>query len=398
MPVIIFLTSTSKPQLFPILINFLVLILTFFKLKKIDKKKSIYLFSIIIFLLFNSIQIKFSFILSSSILLTLGIYLMIKKELFYKSCFIILILFTSIIFPRELYEFIYLNPNIIFNFFNPITDVHAAEFFNDSLKHGTGNNRFLPIWLFFPLKYGKIEFSQLTYCLGPFILYFLFKFDLKVNLNKKIFIIFLFYSVIAIIFAQPVGRFFLEIFLWMLFFSIFYKGLEKSFFQNIFEKALSAYSIIFLILLIYFSSNLFLGNFSKKLYLNVLNKYADGYSLYNWANSVLPENETIISTHRSSAFYKSKVIQYEYRLYNRTKKGNKYYLQNIINENPKYLLYTSTEHNDHKDHLKNCRGKLIYYKKNVGAPVGRNPFTISSEFYDGFIYKIDEENLNKCIR
>ena len=151
----------------------------------------------------------------------------------------------------------------------------------------------------------------------------------------------------------------------------------------------------------YFALSFFYANLSKDYYKKVLRENADGYLLYEWANSVLPDNVTIISTHRSNAFYKSKVIPYEFRLFNSSSKGGyKYYLQNIIQENPKYLLYTSTEHNNSRDFFKNCRGNLVYYKNNVGYQTGRNPFSISQKFkfYDGYIYKISKEDIEKCIK
>ena len=97
---------------------------------------------------------------------------MLKKSLFLKSIFITTSLFIIIILPREYYEFLSLNKNILFNFFNPVTDLFMAESFNTSLKHGSGNNRFIPLWIIFPLSYVSLDFSKLTYSLGPFILFF----------------------------------------------------------------------------------------------------------------------------------------------------------------------------------------------------------------------------------
>ena len=69
-PIIIFLISASKPQLFPLASNFLVFSLIFFENNYLTKNKiNFYKFFILISLiLINSINTKFSFILSSFIL------------------------------------------------------------------------------------------------------------------------------------------------------------------------------------------------------------------------------------------------------------------------------------------------------------------------------------------
>ena len=67
------------------------------------------------------------------------------------------------------------NKDIIYNFFNPVTDLYGSDSINASLKHGTGNSRYYFLWLFFPYdQYGNFTFGVITYCVGPFVLYFLF--------------------------------------------------------------------------------------------------------------------------------------------------------------------------------------------------------------------------------
>ena len=125
-----------------------------------------------------------------------------------------------------------------------------------------------------------------------------------------------------------------------------------------------------------FFNKLFQSKFWKKYYHQVLEKSADGYLLYKWANDVLPDDAVIITTHRSIAFYKHRAISYEFRLFTNSfkEKGFKYYMDNILKEKPSYILYSSTELNNSRDILKNCRGKLFKHKKNVGHTAGRSPF------------------------
>ncbi len=394
MPVFLFLVSTSKPQVFSLVTNFLALILSIMYLPRLKKNHALICYSIIVTMLCCSTQFKFSFFLSSGIIFFLAFIEMIKKKHIIISLFISIFIASIIILPREIYEFLTLNSNFVYNFFNPVTDVFSADNYNVSLKHGTGNSPLFPIWIFFPYP----NLGDITYSLGITSLYFLLNINLRNKLNRKVFIISFIFIFIALLFAQPVGRFFIEPLLWLLFFSIFYFELKNNFITKYLNKILVIYSVIFLIFLSYYSLNLFKGNLNQNMYEKVLSKNADGYLLYKWANEVLPDNSVIISTHRSHAFFKHKVISYEFRLYptSHTSDGFKYYLGHIINENPKYILYSSSEYNDKKDILKNCRGKLLKFKKNVGHTSGRNPF-FKKDYYDGYIFYLDKNKLKNCI-
>jgi len=395
-PALIFLITTSKPQIFPIVSNFFALILCLFYLPYLQNKNSKYLYCLILFLLISSIQFKFSFLLSATLISIFAFYEIIKKKEFFLLFLVPVILITLIIIPREFYEYSNLNSNFIYNFFNPVTDPYSSNEFNISLKHGTGNNRFLPFWMFIPYP----NVSHLTYCLGLSVLYFISGFNLKIKLIKKTVFISFCFIILALIFAQPVGRFFFEPFIWLLFFSIFYFNKDKNILSNIIEKILLFVSIIFLIILAYHSLYFAKGLYKKNYFIDLMNNHTDGYLLYEWANKEIPDDSVILSTHRSLGLYKFKAISYEFRLFNtsKTNSGFNYYINHIINENPKYILYTSNELNKKTDILKNCRGKLFKFKKNVGYTAGRNPFYDKKYkiYYDGYIFHLDLNKLKKC--
>ena len=109
-------------------------------------------------------------------------------------------------------------------------------------------------------------------------------------------------------------------------------------------------------------------------------------------------NSVIISTHRSKFLSRHKVITYELRLYtdNDLQKIRALEMYNL--NNPTHIIYTSSEHNDEKDFLKNCRGELLYFQKNVGKINFRNPFNNENQKYDGYIYKYDKDKVLECIR
>ena len=358
---------------------------------KFKKKKELLI--VIIFFLLCSTQYKFSFFLSSGLIYILLIHSTLNTKYLWMTVLYSFILFFIIIFPRELYEYLNLHHNFFYNFFNPVTDNYSSANYNSSLKHGIGNSRLLPMWIFIPYP----TLAELTNSLGLTVLYFVFQFHLNKLILKKGLLIIFSYLILGLIFAQPVGRFFLEPFLWLLFFSLFYVQKKKNLLQKLFEKLLIVSSIIYCCVIGFYSINLFKGTFGERYYKKVLKENANGYELYQWANQVIPNNSIILSAHRSYAFYKNKAIPYEFRLYTRSENENdlKYYINKIKDQKPKFILYPSYELNNGNDILKECRGELFKYKKNVGNNVGRNPFK-KAFVYDGYIFRIDENKLENC--
>jgi hypothetical protein len=91
------------------------------------------------------------------------------------------------------------------------------------------------------------------------------------------------------------------------------------------------------------------------------------------------------------------VISYELRLIANDKEKKIKALEIYNNNNPTYIVYTGNEHNNEKDILQNCRGKLAFYKKDVGKINYRNPFNKTNSNYDGFVYEYDKQKVLKCI-
>ena len=405
-PSFLFLVFTMKPTLFSISTNFLALTMAVFILpNEINKKNSLYIYIIIIFLILCSTQMKFSFFLTSGSIGLLATYEMLKKKLLVNSIVICLLLFIIIVIPREYYEYKNLNPNIIQNFFSPVIDSRISDTFMSSMRHGPGNQRYSFYWLFLPIRQGGvISPSMITEILGISVFVFMFNFSLIKVEVRKILIIFILYFILAIIFGQPVGRFFIEPFLWVMFTSLLYLKYHKNKLLYLFEKIIIINSILILFILIWTVVNFIPGLISIENYKNVLRKNADGYLVYEWANEILPKNAILISTHRSNAFSKNEFISSGFRLYVRGQEDVDYFIKKVAERKPTHILYL--EHTIRKDdeyskqwandHFYNCRGELVAHGKDIGRIVGRNPFNVYKKKYDAYIYKIDLNKDSNC--
>ena len=394
-PSFLFLTFTSKPQLFAIGTNFIAFLMVFFILPfEKNDKKFIIIFSIISFLCLSATQYKFSFFLSSGIILLFACTELFKRKLLFKGLFIILVFFLIVVFPREFFDYKYLSQDIIRNFFSPATDDYATESFISSLKHGPGNPRYSPYWIFLPFNQFGFSLGVVTEIVGLSILIFLVNFQFKPI--KKIIYASVIFFILAIPFGQPTGRFFIEPFLWLTVGSLFYLSSKNNLVFRICKKIITINSIVIFIVISFTIITFIPGIFSIKNHKNILTKYANGYDLYVWANENLPNDSVILTTHRSYLFSENEFVSYDFRLYVRTEEGLNHYLDLLIKKQPTHILYNDLDRNLKQDFLKNCRGKLVAKGKNVHNKNPRNPFNKNKVSYDGYIYEINVDNLKKC--
>ena len=394
-PSFLFLTFTAKPQLFSIASNFTAFLITFFILpNEKDNKKILILFGFVCFLCLSATQYKFSFYLSSGIIIFFAIYETFKKKLIAQAILIFLILSILIIFPREYYDYKNLSSDVIKNFFQPVTDDYISQNVVTSLKHGSGNPRYFPYWLFLPIYAGKIAPGVITEIIGLSVLILFLNLTLK-KINK-IFIASIIFFVAGIFLAQPIGRFFIEPFLWLMTGSLYYIGSNKNLLFKLFQKFIIINSLIITLIISVTVKNFLPGIFSIENYKNTLNKYAEGYMLYEWANKNLPENSVILTSHRSYLFSKYPFVSYDFRLYLSNDKQLEYFIDLISKKKPTHLLYNGIDHDLVTDALKNCRGDLEKFEKRVSKTATRNPLSRANLYYDGYIYKLDLSKLKKC--
>ena len=394
-PSFLFLTFTAKPQLFAIGTNFVAFLMAFFILPfEKNNKKFITVFCLICFLCLSATQFKFSFFLSSGIILLFSFIELFKRKLLFQGFFILLFFFIIIIFPREYYDYKYLSHDIIRNFLSPATDDYSTTTFIESLKHGTGNSRYFPYWIFLPYNQHFFSLSIVTEIVGLSVLIFLVNFKFKPI--KNIVIASFIFFILALLFGQPMGRFFIEPFLWLTVGSIIYLSSKNNLLFIICKKLVIINSIIILVALLYTIVNFLPGIFSIKNHKNILEKYANGYNLYQWAYKNLPNNSKILTTHRAYSLSKNSFVSYDFRLYSSTQEELDYYIDLILKKKPTHILYNGIDHDNSKDFLKNCRGQLAVRGKNIHQVNKRNPFNLRIIQHDVYIYEIDLNKLKKC--
>lgn len=392
-PVLLFFVSSIKPQLFQIASISMAFAIVLFSNTKSEKETLLkYFFCFLILAICT--QVKFSFMLSYFVIGSFIIYESLKKEILVKTFFIFLITYLIIIVPPTLWKVYAYDTSFLKLIINPfpINQPGLDNFYKYLINAGRGEDIILGI--IFPNNIGTLTNSL---GLGVFVYFILFR-DMKLNIIP-IFLITAF-VIVGYLKGQPSSRFFLEPFVWALI------VLSKNRLETKIPKAFSILLIIQFIAILpavtYGAISLSQANISNELREKVLIKNANGYELFQWANNELDKIDyegPIISMHRSISLANNPVISSDvFWLTFLEEKKYINYLNEIKKLKPMYLLSYGKDKRNNPNHVyfENCKFDIFKKGINIGSHASRKPFG-RGNIYNGYLFKIDTQNLSKCI-
>jgi len=387
-PILLFLTSTAKPQLLHACGSILVFCWFVINEKENFKRKDeLMKIFISLILLTVSINTKFNFILSSFIL---GLFIFnysLKKNLIKELLIFIVLIFSFFYFPIIYWKFISFGGFIFSHIYSPVplNIAGMVEFLEHLFEWGRHLN-----YLIILIPYNA---SYFTSSIGVAFIYLILM-NLKNRNVKKCFYIVVFYLSIQYFFGQFIARSFVEPFFWIVVTTAKYGTIINT---KYFDILCRAQSIVVIVAIFFGVYSLFPGSLTKKLKENILSNNATGYSLFKWANEKLDEEDVVISYHKAISLGKSKYIQMDFTRYvDLNDKNNINFVNEILRKNPTYFLTIS--YANQKPYLgifKNCLGEMIYNKEQVGNFEARNPFN-KGDYYNGHIYKFNIGKFPKC--
>jgi len=388
-PIFIMLVSSSKPQLFFSALIFLCFSLTVTNLTNKSYTNN-YSDVILVFVLgFVSCIGKFSFNLSFFLILLISFFFIYKKKIFLQSLLILIIIFFLIFIPQIFWKYSEYGGSFFSYFLNPFP-IHKPGLLNFFLHNKAiqDHYRYFPFFLFPIYGINLSEFAGFAWIL---FLYFLKNY--KSYHVKILFFVIINYIIISNIYAKPTVRFYLDPILWIVFIFLKENIIIKS---KIIKFLFLVQVFIFTIILWISVYNLFPGSLNQKSKEHVLSNFADGYTLINWSNSILPKDANIIINHRSTYFSNNEFISLTFLPFVNSAEL-KYYINYILNKNPHFFLTYGFNEEPQLGPFKNCLGDLLYKKKKIGKIATRN-FLKKSEYYDGYIFEIDYQKFKDCMR
>ena len=398
-PMLIFLLASSKPQFFFVSLTVFCLIYLF-KIKESFNSKTIFkIFILCNILLLTALSAKINFTLSLIIFNFIYFYYFLKKKIIFKPIFFTSILFCFSLLPVLFWKSEFYNLSFYSFLTNPLPiNMPGYEEYYLYLKNYDSEK--FPWLFFFPSSLGSF-----TNTLGLSALLIFYLIFINYSGRIKFIIIFIFFLIFMIFFGQKSPRFFLEIYiLFILLLPKIYKNISKNKIFIILKPLIFLQSFVVAISLIWGIVSLFPASLNSNLNDKILSKYADGYLLYNWVNTVLPKKAKIIVDHRSTFFLDttnymntSALTSIGYDDF----KGRQLYLEDIKMHQPEYILFrgNSKKLSYGEFDFEKCLDKLFAKSKNVGKVVSRNPFNISSDrYYDAYIYKLNYKKFPNCVK
>lgn len=387
-PVILFLSSTAKPQLFHICSTALVFSLYFFdNHRKLSLKEKNWKIIISILILIVSVSAKFNFSLSSFLIGIFIFYNSIKDKNFIFFILSLTLSFLIFYFPTLIWKLSSFGGSILQYLYSPVPlNIIGMEEFQQYLKRYARNNN--PIEVIFALKLKKF-----TDGVGIAFLY-LFLINYKNSKALIAFNIIIVYVALQYYFGQFVGRSFLEPLVWILLicarYGVFYN-------IRIFDFFCRIQALVVLGGILYGVYSLFPGSLTSSLNSKVLSLNANGYALFKWANTKLHTEDVVFSIHKSISLGNSKYISTDFIPYvDFSDKRSDRLIKLIHEKNPKFLL-TWGYNKPYLFEFENCIGDMVFYKKNVGKFEARNPLNRGNN-YHGYIFEFKTKSLPGCIK
>ena len=388
-PIILFLSSTAKPQLFHICSSAIVFTLYFFgNSNYLNSNEKNWKIIISLMVLIVSINSKFNFLVSSFLIGIYIFYISFKNKNFIFSILISLVLFIVFYLPIIFWKYINFGGDFFHYFISPVPlSIPGLKEFSLYLVRFGKEVNFLNFII-------PKNLSQFTNVIGVAVFY-IFLLNLKNKIVKIVLFITILHMFINYFFGQFIGRSLLEPLFWILLVSARY---GHSINLKLFEYFCRLQSIIFIIAIFYGVFTIFPGSLSKSFKDRILTKNASGYSLFKWSNSILKEDDVVLSTHKSISLGKANYISTEFSSFlNSSIKNKNIIYDDLIEKKPKFFL--TLGYNNQKPYFgqfEYCLGKLEHYKKSVGIHEARNPFNRGSK-YDGYIYEFNISKFPECL-
>lgn len=388
-PVILFLSSTAKPQLFHICSSAVIFCLYFFtnsnSLNSIEKNWKI---AISLIVLIVSVSAKFNFLLSSFLLSLIILFNSIKDKNFLNFIFISILAFFVFYLPIIVSKFNIFGGNILQYLYSPVplNIIGLEEFKQYLVRYGRETDLYKILF--------NTKINQFTNSIGIAFLYLLI-----VNFKKtKALIGFTLvstYIFLMYFYGQLMGRSFLEPLFWTLLICAKYGTLYRI---KLFEFFCRVQALVVILGIFYGIYSLLPGSLTSSLKDKILSQNASGYSLFKWANTKLNKNDVAFSMHRSISLGKSKFIATDFIPFvDFTNDRSNIFVKAIHKKKPNYLLtFGYSKNKPMLYEFKNCVGELVHFQEDVGRYEARNPFNRGMK-YDGYIFKITKTDIPSCI-
>jgi hypothetical protein len=393
-PILIFLISSPKPQMWPIaMTTFAFALLVSPSSEKLSKYGSLSVFALICALVMTASQAKFNFILGGGVLGAIALCRELALKRFVKPIFVGLIFGLIIIGPPLIWKTFHYSANWFEVGFSPLPGhLPGTDQFLFLAKSAKDINTPLPfpLLMFIPASFGAI-----TTLLG---LGFLLIIGLRPGKSSWIWVglgAVAFVVTATALLAPPSSRMYLESYYWLLILLVLQP------IRNSFDKYKSLIWILrgqAVVVAVFCWLGVFMiipGALRLDWRSDVMMRSANGYDVMQWADSVLPADAVVLNGHRSMALLPRDGVAYDWSEFVDLKTPDAaLYLSRLKERAVSHVLVIGAV--NWSLPISNCYGKL-FAGPGKGHLATRNPFN-NGNHYDVWIYEFNSQKLPDCVQ
>ncbi|WP_167482968.1 DUF1420 family protein [Leptospira perdikensis] len=386
-PVLIFLVSSSKMQMFPLGIMSYGLV-SIYRYQKLKSKNSLILLILLVPVVY-SISLKFSFMIYAAVIFLFLVFNLKSKKHFLLVSFFFLLIYLLIILPFAYYRVRYLGVSVFYSAIDPLNGtIPGLGKFKDYLKSYQDTSLGFPFFLFFP-NYK----SPGTTFIGASLLVLLLVFDILKNKRiHGLFLLFLLDLLLTRFFLQQSSRFYLEsyVLLSIYLLSISHSDKNQKLIRFI-QVPIFFQGLIVLLISLYFGINLVTGLFSLSNRKNMMRENAFGYGLSEMSYESMPDNSKLLFNHTSLVFSKRRPFSDDWMRFADSCDGFTYFTTYLREKGVKYFLVRDANYSNRflVDDSMILESKLGISKE-TRIPLNRN------QKYSATISKIGGESWLGC--
>lgn len=389
-PVLLFLVSSPKPQFLQIAMTSLAVALVFYPSRReLTGRAAISGYALICLLVMTASQAKFSFMLSGGVIGLFSFFVMIRRKMYTTAILVCIFVAAFVLGPPILWKHYHFGGSPLDALFMPFPgNWPGYDRFESYLRNYTENSLFFPLSLLFPSGIGVI-----STIIGAGLLVTLW---LRPGRDPWIWgmvTISLLVTLLGAILGQQNSRFFLEPYYWTLMAISISPVIVKSGTPLSWVKwPVTVQAVVVIGLWLFGSITLAPSAISKGMRDKIMNRSADGYTVMQWAETALPPNAVLLSSHRSVALAPRDVVSMDWSSYVRSdSKDALPYLLRIKDRGVTHVLITGSPP-DSK--LKRCFGNLVA-GPSYARFASRNPAN-RGELYPAWIYEFNSADLPNC--
>lgn len=390
-PVLLFLVSSAKPQMWPIaMTTFAFALIVHPSRRNLSRSNALIGYFLVCLLVMTAAEAKFNFMLGGCVVGVFAFIFMAKQRYFLAALGITLITATLVMLPSIIWKASTFDTTLIDALISPLpghlpgtVQMIAISQFNPD----TSSIFHFPFNILIPSNIGSFG---VVLGVGWLVLIGLRPGrDLRFWFGICAAVIVL---ITNVMFAPPAARMYLEPYFWLLIILALQPN-NSMLSQNTWVKWPIIFQSFLMLIAAWFGAFLlFPGALLLDWRTNIMLRSANGYEVMQWADTVLPKNAVLLNGHRSMALSPRDAVSSQWTQYVDINSESKIYLDRLKFRKVSHILVTGAV--DYSSPIASCYGKIVAGPA-VGHLATRNPFN-QGPSYETWILEFESARLPDC--